>query len=124
MTPLYARSRRRSRAGRCTVPPLKPSSRKQSSGSTLQPSATIRCRSAATWLWMVSSSACRSELTRAYNATHIVLPMTLSPPCDLGVHTPSFTIVLVGWDAARLGLLADHRPNLLESQRPQLLLQA
>src|SRR6516164_655503 len=42
---------------------------KQSSGSSTQPSASMRSRSTATWLSIVPSCACLSDDTRAYNAT-------------------------------------------------------
>src|SRR6185295_18797006 len=71
---------------------------------------------------MVNSSACRSELTRAYRAARMVWSMTLGPPCFFVVDTCFFVMTLLLLDAARP--LANHRQDLLIGQRPQFVFQA
>src|SRR5262249_31215137 len=71
---------------------------------------------------MVNSSACCSELTRAYNAARSVSSMTLGPP-GAGARGVDFATLRTQRGATRWQRPTDHRPDVLVSQRPQLVFQ-
>src|ERR1700730_15487394 len=72
---------------------------------------------------MVASSACRSELTRAYKATRRWSSMTLSAPCFLGPKGGGVVAGMAGRGCRPPGPLPDHRPDLLVGHGQELLLE-
>src|SRR5687767_3902019 len=83
----------------------------------------MRSRNAATWLRMVSSSAWRCELTRAYKATLKIPSIRSRPPGNAGcLGEPLGRLVQHGGFVV-LQHLAYQRPNLLVRLRPHLIFE-